>query len=51
MCVNKPVIAGFTHDMKLDATNILYVQTGKVLRGIRDEQALVKLFENWGNLV
>lgn len=47
--VNKPVVIGFSNNMKLDAANILFVQTRKVLKGIHDEQALLKLFENWEN--
>lgn len=45
--VNKPVVVGFSNGMELDATNILFVQTRKILKGVQDEQALQKLFENW----
>lgn len=45
--VNKPVVIGFANNMALDATNIIFVQTRKILKGLRNEQALFKLFENW----
>lgn len=48
-CVNKPVIIGFNHNMQLDATNILFVQTRKVLKGVKKKDALLQLYDNWVN--
>lgn len=48
-CVNKPVVIGFRHNMQLDATNILFVQTRKILKGLKKKDALLQLYDNWVN--
>lgn len=50
-CVNKPVIVGFKNDMKLDATNLLFVLTRKILKGDKKRDALIKLYDNWLNQI
>lgn len=50
-CVNKPVIVGFKNDMKLDATNLLFVLTRKVLKGDKKRDALINLYDNWFNQI
>ncbi len=50
-CVNKPVIVGFKNNMKLDATNIIFVQTRKILKGVRKRDALLQLYDNWASQV
>lgn len=47
MHVNKPVVVGFKNNMAMDSSNLLFIQTRKILRGIRNENALLNLFENW----
>ena len=49
--VNKPIIKGFKNNIEMDATNLIFVQTRKILKGVKDENALEKLFENWQNKI
>lgn len=47
MCVNKPVIIGFQNDLQMDTSNLIFIQTRKILKGQKKESALIELFNNW----
>lgn len=45
--VNRPVVVGYKYKLALDASNIILVQTKKVLDESTSQDALVTLYENW----
>ena len=49
--VNKPVVVGYKYNMALDASNIILVQTKKIIEENTSQDALVVIFENWESLI
>ena len=50
-CANKPIIIGFKNNMKLDATNVIFVLTRKILKGDRKRDVLLQLYDNWASQI